>query len=101
MVNYHQCGSPDWCQIRVSTYFTLKVVPWLKISTIINSNTINETNIDVLISYIVSNRILVKKVVMLIILSVLIKNIVLAINLTWVLLILISINLSVLLLVFK
>ena len=79
----------------------IKVVPWLKISTIIISDSIDETNIDVLISYIVSNRILVKKVAMLIILSVLIKNIVLAINLTWVLLILISINLSVLLLVFK
>ena len=46
------------------------------------SNTINETNIDVFISYIVSNRFLLKKVVvMLIILSVLIKIIVLAINL--------------------
>ena len=46
-----------------------------KNDTIINNNTINETNIDVLISYIVSNRILVKKVVvMLIILSVLIKK---------------------------
>ena len=32
-----------------------------KNNTIINNNTINETNIDVLISYIVSNRILVKK----------------------------------------
>ena len=61
MVNYHQCGSPDWCQIRVSTYFTLKVVPWLKISTIIISDSIDETNIDVLISYIVPSGIFSKK----------------------------------------
>ena len=74
MVNYHQCGSPDWCQIRFSTYFTLKVVSWLKISTIINSDSINETNIDVLISYIFPSGIFSKKVVMLIILSVLIKT---------------------------
>ena len=60
MVNYHQCGSPDWCQIRVSTYFTLKVVPWLKISTIIISDSIDETNIDVLISYIVPGGIFSK-----------------------------------------
>ena len=74
MVNYLPCGSPDWCQIRVSTYFTLKVVSWLKISTIINSDSINETNIDVLISYIFPSGIFSKKVVMLIVLSVLIKT---------------------------
>ena len=79
------------------------MVPWLKINTIINSNTINETNIDVLISYIVSNRILVKKVVvMLIILSVLIKKYSVSnkfnMGTTYTT---ILINLSVLLLVFK
>ena len=52
----------------------IKVVPWLKISTIINSNTLNETYIDVLISYIFPSGIFSKKVVMLIILSVLIKT---------------------------
>ena len=52
----------------------IKVVPWLKISTIIISDSIDETNIDVLISYIVPSGIFSKKVVMLIILSVLIKT---------------------------
>ena len=38
----------------------IKVVPWLKISTIIISDSIDETNINVLISYIVPGGIFSK-----------------------------------------